>query len=405
VLAAAALAFCVFGLAPAADSKNGVPLKNLPPLRVKGTKIVADSGKEIVLRGVNLGTWFSVESHFTGIQFKDEKSLWDGLSRRHGKEGMEKIRQAYRTVWITAKDFERVRDLGLNHVRVPFWYGLLEDDTKPGKYLETGWKWLDSVVDWSERAGIYCVLDLHGAPGGQSKAEHTGESDRNALWNDPPLRKRTADLWTAIAKRYKGRASIAAFDLLNEPMGAPSDEALVALNFSLLRAVRKADPTRLVVLEDGYRGLGKFPRTSPQLRGVIYSQHHYPTMQAKASPEAHTRFFTERFPVFAREQMRYQAPLYIGEWSVIQDASGGGPMTRRHIKEMEKHGWSWCLWLYKQSNRGPVSQCWGIYRNNRDLDLPDMEKDSVEKILTKLEALRTENMILYEPLRAALAEK
>jgi hypothetical protein len=80
-------------------------------------------------------------------------------------------------------------------------------------------------------------------------------------------------------------------------------------------------------------------------------------------------------------------------------------MTRRHIEEMEKRGWSWCLWLYKQSNRDPVSQCWGICRNNRKLDLPDVDKDSVEKILTKLEALRTENMVVYEPLRAALSEK
>ncbi len=160
-----------------------------------------------------------------------------------------------------------------------------------------------------------------------------------------------------------------------------------------------------MILEDGYHGLGKFPRTSPQLRGVIYSQHHYPTMGSPGSPEAHTRFFAEKFPVFVREQGRYQAPLYIGEWSVIQDASGGGPMTRRHIDEMEKRGWSWCLWLYKQSNRDPVSQCWGIYRNNRKLDLPDLEKDSVEKILAKLDALRTENMVVYEPLRAALADK
>jgi hypothetical protein len=389
------------GFAHAADDVA----KKLPPLRVKGTKIVTDSGQEVALRGVNLGTWLSVESHFTGIEFKDEKSLWAGLARRHGKESMEKIREAYRTAWITDKDFERVRELGLNHVRVPFWFGLLEDDSKPGKYLESGWKWLDNVVDWSEQAGIYCILDLHGAPGGQSKAEHTGECDRNALWSNPLFRKRTADLWTAIAKRYKGRACIAAFDLLNEPMGAPNDEALLTMNFELMRAVRKADPTRLVIIEDGYRGLGKFPRTSPQLRGVIYSQHHYPTLKAKASPEAHTRFFAEKFPVFAQEQARYQAPLYIGEWSVIQGASGGEKMVQRHIEEMDKRGWSWCMWIYKQSNRGPVQEYWGVYRNNRNLDLPDMEKDSVEKILMKLDQLKTENMVVYEPLRTALTGK
>src|SRR5262245_57553377 len=192
---------------PPADKGGGLPARS-----VRGTRLVDPADKTVLLRGVNLGSWLLLESHFTGFAFRDEKSLWAGLERRFGRARMAEIREAYRTHWIGAADFRRIKELGLNHVRVPFWYGRLEEYARPGKYLEEGWRWLDNAVNWAEEAGLYCILDLHGAPGGQSKADHAGERDRNAYWNSPALRRRAANLWAAIAKRYKGRTCVAAFD-------------------------------------------------------------------------------------------------------------------------------------------------------------------------------------------------
>src|SRR5262249_52087333 len=149
----------------------------------------------------------------------------------------------------------------------------------------------------------------------------------------------------------------------------------------------------------GYKGLSIFPRlTAPARDHVIYSQHYYPTLGARQpSPEIHETFLRERFPAFAREQARFAQPLYVGEWNVIQEAAGGGPMCRRHIEAMERAGWSWALWIYKQANKDPVRECWSFYRNNQKLDLPDVERDEADVILSKLSRLGTENMVLYEP--------
>jgi glucan 1,3-beta-glucosidase len=375
----------------------------LSALRIQGTKLVDSAGKPVLLRGVNLGNWLLLESHFTGLEFKDERSLWSGLQTRIGADKMRQVREAYRTAWITADDLVRIKKLGLNHVRVPFWYGLLEDDDRPGKYRDDGWAWLDRAVDWSEKAGLYCVLDMHGVPGGQSKADHTGEKGRNAFWSDPKWQKRTLNLWTAIARRYKGRSAIAAFDLMNEPMGAPDGKTLVVVQLALVRAIRRADPTRLVIFEEGYKGLQTFPRlAAPLNRAVIFSQHHYPTLEVKASPDVHEAFFRDKFPQFAREQARFRQPLYIGEWNVIQEAAGGGPMIRKHIEQMESRGWSWALWTYKQSNKGPVHECWSVYRNNKALDLPNLARDDAAKIISSFAQLKTTNMVVYEPLQKAL---
>jgi hypothetical protein len=382
---------------PAAVSK-------LPALRVKGGQFVDPRGKAVPLRGVNFGAWLVMESHFAGFEFSDERGLFDTLSQRLGKADAQRVIEAWRANWITGDDFRRARQLGFNHVRVPFGYWLLEDDAAPGKYLAGGWTWLDHVVEWSEQAGIYCVLDLHGAPGGQSDAEHTGQKGRNALWRDPKMIKRATDLWEAIARRYKGRSNIAAFDLLNEPMGAPGNEPIAAVQLAFAEAIHRADGNRVVIVEDGYRGLDKLPKPTGKFHdSLAVSLHVYPTMQKEGSPELHEAFFREKPATYERELKRLDAPLYIGEWSIIQEKSGGEAMMRRYVEEFDRRGWSWAVWIFKQANRDPVHGYWGFYRNKKPIEMPDVATDTAEQLIAKMQQFRTDNMALYEPMQRAVA--
>jgi hypothetical protein len=381
---------------------------DLLALKVAGTKIVDEKGVPGQLRGLNLGCWLVLEPHFLGMSFRDEKSLWASLDQRIGKAKSAAVREAFRDAWITAEDFKNVRKLGLNHVRVPFAASLLEDDSAPGKYRPDGWKRLDGVVKWSEDAGIYCILDLHGAPGGQSNAEHTGQRDRNELWSKSANLQRTAKLWQAIATRYKGKKAIAAFDVLNEPMGAPDAQAMMSVQVQLFRTIRAADPKRLVIIEDGYKGLECFVPVPPREKsGLVYSVHVYPTLTAKdPTPQMHEAYFREKMPRMLKEQARFGQPLYIGEWNVVQESAGGPDMMRKHVDAMGRAGWSWSMWIYKQANPAGVRGLWSLYRNTRKLDLPDFERDDADtlqrKIRTNIVADRFE---LYEPVARALEAK
>lgn len=388
----------------------------LRPLRVEGNRLVDDRGDSVILRGVNFGNWFVLETYFYGTDFPDERSVWRTLLRRFGPAGLERVKEAHFSNWITAEDFARVKALGLNSVRVPFWDGMFEDPAHPGQLSADGWRWLDFAVDSCESAGVYCVLDLHGAPGGQSVADHTGEQNRNAYWGSADNRRAAAQLWAAVAARYRGRAAIAAFDLLNEPMGAPTNQEMAAAQGELLAAVRSADPERVAVIEDAYRGLDVLP--SPAQSGwtnVMYSQHMYPAMGTDGPPppsqyDAYFQdFIDSTFPGVALQAHRLQGPVYVGEWNIIHGGPGGaegGRMTRHYIDAMERLGWSWAVWTYKQAKAKGVTsdELWSFYRNDRKTGVPDFERDSLDDIVRKIQGLRTENMALSSAMGGAVRQ-
>ena len=107
--------------------------------------------------------------------------------------------QHFRT-FITVKDIKRIANWGLDHVRLPVDYPLLEDDDHPGVYKESGFDYIESCLAWCEKAGLRLILDLHKAPGFAFDA-----LDKSSLFVSPDLQARFLGLWEAITRRFSGR--------------------------------------------------------------------------------------------------------------------------------------------------------------------------------------------------------
>ena len=197
-------------------------------LRAQGTKVVDGKGNVVLLRGVNLGGWLVEEMWMMPFvtkseagaegeaveEVKDHVSLWRVIEGRLGKEAAVRVRTSLRNAWLNEGDFDRIKAAGLNCVRLPFLSSLMEE---PG-----GVEWLDKAIGWAEKRGIYVILDMHGAPGCQSVDHHSGETGRNEFFKNSENVEKAAAVWKLLAARYKGRAAVAGYDLLNEPMGAPN---------------------------------------------------------------------------------------------------------------------------------------------------------------------------------------
>lgn len=383
-------------------------------LRAAGTRVVNEAGDPVVLKGVNLGNWLLLE-----MWMLDERDLHDQytfektLAERFGEDGRERLMELYRENWIRERDFEIVRSFGFNVVRVPFHYSLLEDDARPFELRPDAFKWLDRAVEMASRHGLYVILDLHGAPGGQSTDHTTGRKDQNLLWENAEHRARTAWLWGEIAKHFCDEPAVAAYEILNEPFGDyKTDKHLAALSGladEVYRKIRAADPRHLVIIPGAREGL-RFYGT-PRERGwenVMFTEHYYPgVFYGAQSIEQHKEHINQTLHWINGYLDEVQTPFLVGEFNVVFRRAGGPTMMRHYFDLFERNGWWGTMWSLKLVSRkgGLGRDNWYCIVNAQPAPDVSFTRSSYEEIEGYMRWLGTMEYAVDEELREVLTSE
>lgn len=387
---------CMAGAAlarAASAAPDAVPARSVPLSRLtaRGSGLVDATSREVLLRGVNLGGWFVEEMWMTpwateppeSSRFRkveDHETLWATLTERFGASGARTLRDVWRNSWITTDDFQRIRAAGFNHVRLPFLASIVDE---PG-----GMDRLRRAVADANAAGLYVVLDMHGAPGGQNAWHHSGREGRNEFFSRPENIAKGVRDWAAVARAFGGKPGVAAFDLMNEPAGAPDAESLYKVSNQLYQAVRKAAPHTVIIIEDGYKGFDTLPPPSQYgWKNVMYSTHVY-NFDAK-TPEDHAAALKAHLPAALKIRADRDVPVYIGEFSVEPHSTPEG--LAAFLKVLNDNGFSWAGWTWKTVARGGRMGFWGYYSNTEPASLDTFE-DSLPTLLRKMEQVRTRNL-------------
>lgn len=279
----------------------------------------------------------------------EERSLWNWLGRRFGYERSQALRAAFHDAYITEEDVERLAGLGLNLIRVPIWFELLETDFLGGShYKPEGFRRLDELARWARRHRVYLMLDLHGAPGGQSTSWHQGLEDGGALFSTPACVQKTARLWRAIAGYFRDDPHVAVYDLLNEPMAARDEASYREVHDALYRAIREVDERHIVMAEDGYRSPQTlaFPREMGW-ENAMYSIHLY---SGGTSAEDYLRRVEVALERVHRYYDRVQAPLFLGEFNAAEAAQSGAWAAEAMdltLARLNQRGIHWAPWTWK----------------------------------------------------------
>jgi len=119
------------------------------------------------------------------------------------------------------RDLELLRRYGGNCVRVFLTYGSIYPE--PGTLSQEGIAKLDRFIEIADKAGVY----VH--PTGPDHWEGTPQWATGDRFSDEQMLRAQEQFWTLLASRYRGVATVFAYDLLNEPTvrwsGASMQEA------------------------------------------------------------------------------------------------------------------------------------------------------------------------------------
>jgi endoglucanase len=349
-------------------------------LHASGLNVVNSNGQVVPLRGVNLGGWFIMEKWMcpmTSDSEPDTYTVMKTLDNRFGVSTEQSLITSYQQHWITTTDLDNIQSLGFNLIRVPVWYGqfynlnnISSSGWRPDAFNELDW-----VVSNAAQRGIYTIIDMHGVVGGQSTSDDTGFAGQNQYWSNSNDQGNTAWMWWQIASHYNGNSNVAGYDLINEPVGAPSTTAAWTAFNDLYNSVRSADPNHMVIMEGTFGNWNWSMLPAPSQYGwtnVMYEMHSYcwncSASQVQASADTQVSDF--------RNHASYNVPGYIGEFNDF----GNGPSVWQHsVNAFNNAGLSWSPWAFKATH-GLNPDSWGFYDPSFWPTTPNISSDSVSTI-------------------------
>lgn len=312
-------------------------------VRARGTEIVDGTGRPLLLRGVGLGNWLLPEGYMWkfGDGLAAPRQIEARIERLIGAEAAADFWKRFQDVFLAEEDIARIAALGFDHVRLP-----INSRVVLGPSAGNGFALIDRAIEWCERHGLWILLDLHGAPGGQTGTNiDDSPHGKPELFMDERYQRQTVDLWREIARRYRDRPAVLGYDLLNEPLPEQWQHVypreLIALYKEITAAIREVDPDHLIMYEGPQWATDVSVFTEILDPNSVLQFHRYWCAPDRASISDYLEI-----------RDRLGIPVYMGE---------GGENTAEWIytatRLYEQHGIGWNFWPWKKldTRTSPVS--------------------------------------------------
>ena len=270
--------------------------------------------------------------------------------------------------FIKEEDIAKISSWGLDHVRIPVDYNVLEAEA--GVYKEDGFAHLDRAVEWCRKYKLNMVLDLHKTAG---FSFDFGEKETGFFENEK-LQERFYLLWEEIARHYGKYADSIAFELLNEVTDASFIDTWNKVSHECIRRIRAIAPDTVILVGSYYNNsvVAVKDLAAPYDDKVVYNFHCYDPLKFThqgaywtdaINPEERVPFeesgvdgsyFVALFESAIEAAKKNNTELYCGEYGVIDVVSPED--TVKWYKEinqvLNKYGIARSAWSYKEMDFG-----------------------------------------------------
>ena len=396
---------------------------NTSLIQAKNRSLYDGNGNKIRLTGINAGNillqegWMSpfaleplknedgtyVKDKDGNIQYPEfaEEEFRYGLKNNPNlKDKQEELMDYYYKSFFNDSDFRYIKnDLGMNCIRLPFYYlNILNEDLTP-KSDEDAFSYIDWFLTKCKQYELYCVLDLHGAPGSQNGFEHSGTLNKEAnLWNDENNRKGFLEVWNKVSKYYTNVRPdlgkwIATYDIINEPTyeanGKTTKECwdLYDLAYDTIRA----NNDNHVITMEGCWDFAALP--DPKDYGWENVQYEYHWYNWWSDKLPYDLFYS--YQDMSNIGRDYDVPVYIGEFTYFENKEAWA----EGLELFKDRNYSWTIWNYKTTSIGWWESSWGVFTIKLNLDTKTEElKTNVltcteEEFRATCDLTKTENCV------------
>ena len=356
-------------------------------ITVKGKNVIGPDNKPFLMRGTNLGNWLIPEGYmfkFKGIN--SPKLINQAFMELMGPDETKVFWKKYLDTYITQADIHFLKSTGMNSIRIPFNYRLFTYEDYMGENNPNrGFELLDRVIGWCKKEGVYVVLDMHCAPGGQTGDNIDDGYGYPFLFQSQASRAQTIDIWKRIANHYKNEPAILGYDLLNEPIAHYFNKEelnpyLEPLYKEITKAIRTVDKNHIVILggaqwDSNLKLFG--PPFDPK---IVYTFHKYWTKTTQDVIQEYIDFSN-----------KYNVPVYAGETGENNDK-----WILEFRELLEKNNIGWHYWPYKKMDNKS-----GIMSFNMPADYEKVI-EYTEKPRTTFEDIRKAAPANREQIKAAI---
>src|SRR6266550_182653 len=307
-------------------------------ITTRGRDFIGPDGKPLFLRGINLGNWLLPEGYMFKFKRANSPRLIGGtINQLIGEDEARRFWKSYHDNYITDEDVRFIKQAGFNSVRVPFNYRLFVAEGEPQRLEGIGYELLDRVVGWCKKEGLFVILDMHAAPGGQTGDNIDDSWGYPFLFESAESQELMLRIWQKIAARYKNEPTICGYDLLNEPIPHFFDATyfnpkLEPLYRKVVAGIREVDRNHVIFLGGAQWDTNFKVFGSPFDEKLAYTFHKY-WMEVKQ----------EAIQEYVDFGDKYGVPVWMGE---------SGENTDEWITSfrtlLERNRIGWCFWPYKK---------------------------------------------------------
>lgn len=269
--------------------------------------------------------------------------------------------------YVKPEDFKIIASWGLDHVRLPIDYDILEDDNG---YIEDGFERVDKAVRDAIANGLNIIIDLHKTVG---FSFDEGEQE-TGFFENKAYRDRFIALWEQLAQRYAKYEGHVAYELLNEVTDQSFIDVWNECVKECIAAIRKHAPGIPVLVGSYWNNSAESVKDldAPYDENTYYNFHCYSPLQFThqgaywtdmIKPEERYSFeesgiteeyFEEIFSSALEKAEKEGTGLYCGEYGVIDVVAPEEALKWFKVinKVFEKYDIGRAAWNYRGKDFG-----------------------------------------------------